>query len=218
MAKHQRTGKRKDRESSKYRTEKLGHYLIVTDTEQTEKNYFEGLKNSLPIELQKQIEISVVNCGTKELIKFSKMKKASSPNYCQLWIVFDKDEVKEFDDIINKAESEDIKVGWSNPCIEVWFEAYFRKITNSNDDSVKCNKSFKALYKQRTNQVYQKNIKNIYKQLSTYGDEEQAIKFAKDKYAEKQSGEKSQTKMCPATTVHLLVDEIRNKVKNINEK
>lgn len=217
MAKNQRNGKRKDRESSRYRTEKLGHYLIVTDTEQTEKNYFEGLKHSLPIELQKQIEIKVVNCGTKDLIRVSKMHKANSPNYCQLWIVFDKDEVKEFDDIINKAELDDIKVGWSNPCIEVWFEAYFNKISNSNDNSVKCNNSFKKLYKQKTNQSYKKNSKNIYKQLCEHGNEEQAIQFAKQKYAEK-SVEKSPTKMCPATTVHLLVDEIRNKVNNINEK
>ena len=41
------------------------------------------------------------------------------------WIVFDRDQVIEFDQIIAEAEKKDIQVGWSNPCFEIWMYAYF---------------------------------------------------------------------------------------------
>lgn len=42
-----RTGKRKIRELPKRKFE-LGYYLVVTDTEATERYYFEGLHENLP--------------------------------------------------------------------------------------------------------------------------------------------------------------------------
>ncbi len=33
------------------------------------------------------------------------------------WIVFDCDEIKDFDEIVREAEKKGIGVGWSNPCI-----------------------------------------------------------------------------------------------------
>ncbi|MDY5499008.1 MAG: hypothetical protein SPF89_02780 [Sphaerochaetaceae bacterium] len=48
-----RAGKRWDR-NDRFATRNpvLGYYLMVTDTEETEKNYFEGLKNSIPSEIR----------------------------------------------------------------------------------------------------------------------------------------------------------------------
>lgn len=44
-----RAGRRKDRNQRVgKRVPELGYYLIVTDTEETEKNYFEGLRDSIP--------------------------------------------------------------------------------------------------------------------------------------------------------------------------
>lgn len=43
-----RAGKRKDRNQRVgIRVPELGYYLIVTDTKETEKNYFEGLRINL---------------------------------------------------------------------------------------------------------------------------------------------------------------------------
>ena len=55
-----RAGKRRDR-SARFASREpiLGYYLIVTDTEETEKNYFEGLKNSIPPEIRERIVIKV---------------------------------------------------------------------------------------------------------------------------------------------------------------
>ena len=41
------------------RVPELGYYLIVTDTEETEKNYFEGLRDSIPSELKDRLVIKV---------------------------------------------------------------------------------------------------------------------------------------------------------------
>ena len=41
-------GERKTRSARPERIPKLGRYVIVTDTDETEKNYFEGLKANLP--------------------------------------------------------------------------------------------------------------------------------------------------------------------------
>ena len=53
-----RAGKRKDRNQRVgTRVPELGYYLIVTDTEETEKNYFEGLRDSIPAELKDRLVI-----------------------------------------------------------------------------------------------------------------------------------------------------------------
>ena len=56
------------------------------------------------------------------------MSKANDLEYRIPWIVFDRDQVQGFDEIIAKAEREGIQVGWSNPCFEIdvcifWFHA-----------------------------------------------------------------------------------------------
>ena len=59
-----RAGKRKDRNKRVgTRIPELGYYLIVTDTEETEKNYFEGLRDSIPVELKN------LSCGKCSILK-----------------------------------------------------------------------------------------------------------------------------------------------------
>lgn len=50
MAKGYRTGNRKTREQrKKFKIPELGYYLIVTDTEATERCFFTGLHQALPL-------------------------------------------------------------------------------------------------------------------------------------------------------------------------
>ena len=52
MARKDRTGNRKTREERMVkRTPEMGYYLVITDTEATERNYFTGLHDSLLIYL-----------------------------------------------------------------------------------------------------------------------------------------------------------------------
>ena len=50
---------------------------------------------------------------------------AYDAQYCISWIVFGRDQVQGFDEIIKEAEDKGIQVDWLNPCFEIWMYAYF---------------------------------------------------------------------------------------------
>ena len=111
-----RAGKRRDRNKRVgIRVPELGYYLIVTDTEETEKNYFEGLRDSIPAELKDRLVIKVEKAKTVELVERALELANKEPQYRIPWIVFDRDQVKDFDNIIQAAEKSGVGAGWSNP-------------------------------------------------------------------------------------------------------
>ena len=113
-----RSGKRKTREQfSKRRIPELGYYFIVTDTKETEQNYMLGLRDSIPKDLQGKIVIKVCEAKTVELVSEAINMASLQPQYGEPWIVFDRDQVKDFDRIISNELKNGINVGWSNPCI-----------------------------------------------------------------------------------------------------
>ena len=51
---------------------KSGAYLIVTDAEKTEKNYFEGIKNIIPDNLKNDLQIKIYsNKALSKIIDFA---------------------------------------------------------------------------------------------------------------------------------------------------
>lgn len=69
MARKDRTGNRKSREQHPpVKIPELGYYLIVTDTEATERCYFQGLHKELPKEVQKKLVIKIVETKTRAMI------------------------------------------------------------------------------------------------------------------------------------------------------
>lgn len=212
MARIERNGKRKTRDQlADRRVPELGYYFIVTDTEETEQNYMYGLRDYIPKELQGKLVIKVVKTKSNNLVNEARNLASVSPQYGEIWIVFDRDKVKNFDEIICQAEDKGVKVGWTNPCIEEWFNAYFGAMPTYND-SVACCNGFAQTFKRITAQEYVKSAKDIYEKLIRYGDEEQAIKLADQKYNEHISnGNEKPTEMCPCTTLHCLVREIKTK-------
>jgi hypothetical protein len=47
---------------------RLGYYFIVTDAKETEKNYLNGFKRSLPAEAKDNIEIHVESADTEAML------------------------------------------------------------------------------------------------------------------------------------------------------
>lgn len=214
MAKHERNGERKSREQiTGHRVPRLGYYLIVTDTKETEQNYVLGLRDSIPKEMQDKLVVKVQKTKTKTLIEEAMEFISLHPQYGEPWIVFDRDQIQNFDEIIEEAERKGISVGWTNPCIEEWFSAYFGTMP-AYSDSVSCCSGFGDTYKKVTGQKYEKNDKAIYGKLNRFGNQERAIKIAADKYKERKANCNGKpSEMCPCTTVHVLVNEIVTKIQ-----
>lgn len=214
MGREDRLGKRKSREHSrKRRVPELGYYYIVTDTDQTEKNYLEGLRDSIPEELKGKLVIKVSKSRTVDLVKTCKESASLYPQYCEPWIVFDRDQVKDFDGIIKNAEQSGIHAGWSNPCLEIWLYAYFGNMPNIRD-SVSCCNRFATEYERKTGQKYDKAEKDLYKKLCEVGNEENAVKIAQQKRKQCiENGLLIPSEMVPCTMVDRLINEIRQKLK-----
>lgn len=126
MAKKDRTGNRKKRDQRKqFKVPELGYYLIVTDTEATECCFFTGLHQALPEDVRNKLVIKVVETKTRTMIDKCLELTAYDAQYRIPWIVFDRDQVQGFDEIIKEAEDKGVQAGWSNPCFEIWMYAYF---------------------------------------------------------------------------------------------
>lgn len=214
MPRVERNGKRKTRDQlSKQRVPELGYYFIVTDTKETEQNYMFGVRDSIPKHLQGKLVIKVIKKNTKDLVEEARELASLQPQYGEPWIIFDRDQVKDFDSIIAHADDCGIHVGWTNPCIEEWFSAYFGTMPTYGN-SVACCDGFATTFECITGQKYVKSDPDIYKKLNRFGDEKRAIKIAKQKHkAHLRDEKKIPSEMSPCTTVHLLVEEIKEKIK-----
>lgn len=207
--KESRRGKRKKRGSNK----KLSPYniLILTDTKETEKNYFNGLTASLSVDTQEKIEVKVLTEVKFEDIIIKAKEEQAKGAYSEIWLVFDKDAIKDdlFNNTINSARSNEMKVGWSNPCIEVWFLAYIGKFRGFQD-SVTCVAAFGSFYHSKSEKEYSKSDKKIYDFISEHGDEENAIKIARKMLSDHQEMCDPPAKSNPGSTLFELVEIIRS--------
>lgn len=176
MARKDRTGNRKTREQRKqFKVPELGYYLIVTDTEATERCFFTGLHQALPEDVRNKLVIKVVETKTRAMIDKCLELTAYDAQYRIPWIVFDRDQVQGFDEIIKEAEDKGIQVGWSNPCFEIWMYAYFGSMP-AIQDSWACCSDFGRVYETKTGQKYSKADEQMYGKLCKAGDEERQFR------------------------------------------
>ncbi|MDR1699957.1 MAG: RloB family protein, partial [Lachnoclostridium sp.] len=113
---------------------------------------------------------------------------------------------------IADAEKQGVSTGWSNPCLEIWFHSYLGDMP-INSTSTQCINVFEAAFQKQTGQKYDKSDKSIYRKLCKVGDEENAIKTAKFRYQQHYDLLKP-SKMLSTTTLYLLIDEIKSKIKS----
>ena len=183
---------------------KSGAYLIVTDAEKTEKNYFEGIKNIIPDNLKNDLQIKIYsNKALSKIIDFAAEERNKDERFRDIWLVFDRDEVKNFDKLIEEAKENKMNVAWSNPCFEIWMYAYFGEMPVI-EKSVKCCEKFADKFEKCTKKKYLKNDRRIYQKLLEYGDEKNAIQIAKKNYKTcVKKTNKKPSDMYPASTVHI---------------
>ncbi|MFA7230414.1 MAG: RloB family protein [Victivallaceae bacterium] len=197
------------------------YYLIICEGRETETNYFKSLRQILPPDIVRCIEISGTGANTLSLLacaeaEYKKREKSKDPSYDKIWLVFDKDSFPDdnFDNTISAAKSR-TKPGkcvwdcaWSNEAFELWFLLHF------NNHSVALSRTqfegkLEAAMKKSLgiDRKYEKTAKDMYSLLEHL--QKRAIANAKEMYA-KQKEEHNEifSKMNPSTTVHLLVEEL----------
>ncbi len=186
---------------------------VFTEGTKTEPIYFESKKSEIRRNYIK-IEIKGSGYNTVSLVDyvldFIKENKIDL-TIDECWVVFDKDDfVKDFDNAINKAETNNLKVAYSNEAFELWFLLHFSFMSS-------------AIRRKDYNKKVTENLRRLtgdkkYKYSKTTGiyslikdRESDAIKNAK-KLLKQHAEEKSFLKKNPSTTVHLLVEKL-NKLK-----
>lgn len=192
---------------------KSGAYLIVTDAEKTEKNYFEGIKNIIPDSLKNDLQIKIYsNKALSKIIDFAAEERNKDERFRDIWLVFDRDEVKNFDELIEEAKESKMNVGWSNPCFEIWLMSYFKNLENIST-SKKCCDTFEKVFQDNTGKKYKKSEEKIYNILCEKGNENKAIERSREKYHQVRKDYSHSSKMIGCTTVYKLVEELKKKIE-----
>lgn len=214
--------------------DQIVRFLIVCEGEKTEPNYFRALiddcksqNDGAKIDKQRTIvsivaKIGAGAVGTGNLVNKAKKlkdeyKRKNQIHFDRVWLVFDKDDFKDFNKAIENAKKEKMNCAWSNGAFELWFLLHFQ-----NGFEGKCkdyvNKIESILKKKlkKTDFSYEKNDKDFYQILQEHGDEEQAIKRAR-KLRENMGKKKNYATHNPRTEVDLLVDELRHPEKALDK-
>jgi hypothetical protein len=132
--------------------------------------------------------------------------------YRRPWIVFDRDRVKDFDQIIESAERQGVHAGWSHPCVEIWFHAYFGSMPVTYE-STQCVDAFEVEFRRKTGQDYNKTDEGIYRKLCKFGDEKNAIAIAASRFRQSDSTSKPSERLS-TTALFRLINEIRERCGN----
>lgn len=221
---NKRKGNKKKRKEN-IKKQSPNKYLIVTEGEATEPNYFEYYKTEIEnkyntlVELDKHVNLDVEGTGrnTLDLVKYTEKLVNQSPNiYGNIWLVFDKDDFpdEQFNNSITKAQSNGYKVAWSNESFELWYLLHFQDYESTakrTDYITKLNGHYKRL--KIANNKYEKNDKNIMKNLNSVpNSRKNAIRRCK-KLVKDNKDQRTPSKMKPVTMVFELVEELLKYLK-----
>ena len=196
-------------------------FLIVCEGEKTEPNYFRPF-----IERWSEVkEVNVKGCGcsTCQLIIEAKklrekLERERMVPFDRVWLVFDKDEFKDFNKAIADAKKEGMNCAWSNQAFELWYVLHFQYLDTGVD-----RKQYIEMIEDKVRKAsksktfkYKKNDEGFYQILQAHGEEEQAIKRAR-KLRENMGKKKNYAAHNPRTEVDLLVDELRHPEKALDK-
>lgn len=129
-------------------------FYIFCEGERTEPDYFRALRNSLAPKLNINIEFPYVGAVPHTIanhaVEFkksefrSKRRVSSFNENDQVWAVFDRDQHPNFDEAVRLCKKNNVPVGRSNPCFEVWLILHFEDY-GAQDNSQEVKKRFNKL-------------------------------------------------------------------------
>ncbi|NBR14366.1 MAG: RloB domain-containing protein, partial [Crocinitomicaceae bacterium] len=194
--------------------EERRYFLIVTEGEKTEPNYFNKFKSFLPKNLLSTIEligegdntINIVNKAIKE--KNKRQADPINPDYDEVWAVFDKDSFPNYrvDNAVNIAEASGIEPALSNQAFELWYVLHFQYLDSDLHRSV-----YFDILSSFLETKYEKNTEKIIDLIWNKGNVEQAIKWAK--ILEENAKGNTPSNSIPTTRVYKLVENLLNYIE-----
>lgn len=198
--------------------EKIVRFLIVCEGECTEPNYFKELvSNRFSVVRSEEIigegrSTCALVMKTEEIR--ARIERKRQLTFDRVWVVFDKDDFKDFNEAIYLAESKGFNAAWSNEAFELWYLLHFVHLDSaiSRADYIKKLENeirridgFEAF-------KYSKKDPGIFSLLQMTGNEELAkSRASKLRDFFKESVDFNSHKPC--TTVDLLVDELEHPEK-----
>ncbi len=191
---------------------KLIYYLIICEGEKTEPNYFKTLEKELPRNTV-ELEIDGVGRNTIGLVNYTiKYRNNSCRKFDRVWVVFDKDDFPDgnFDAAIIKASSKKINCAWTNEAFELWFVLHFQYMSSGLQREDYKGYLEREIRNRMGNSEYKylKNAPDTYSILQKYGNQKQAIQWArqlKQSYTDQRYATHN-----PCTLVHELIEELLN--------
>lgn len=201
------------------------HFLIVCEGEKTEPNYFKSLvandKYSRVIDIEAEI-IGGAKCTISLVNEAEKIYDNSVIKPDRVWVVFDKDDFKDFNEAIQLCIQKGFNAGWTNEAFELWYYLHFEYLDTSisRHDYIKKIESFITEKKEYENFKYKKNDEAFYKEvLSNIGDEQNAKKYASKlrELFKNEIDSGNYTKAKPCTTIDILVEELHHPEKLLEE-
>lgn len=200
----------------------VAYFLIVCEGEKTEPNYFRAFPKQAG-KIVYDIKFDGGGISTLKVVeKAIELRDKSPQKYDRVWAVFDRDSFKpnSFNSAILKAKANNIKCAWSNEAFELWYLLHFHnRITamergqyqNAIEESI--NKKVKRGEKKFT---YKKNDLKMYFHLNKHGNQELAIKWAKE--LDKNITGQNFSSFNPNTRVYQLVEELIGKSEKLNKE
>lgn len=196
-------------------------FLIICEGENTEPNYF----NSFPVP-SKTILIHGGKNSKNSLVDYAlKMQKEDEHAGREIWCVFDYDvkpdeaatQPNDFNSSIEKAESNGLKVAWSNDAFELWFALHYvqldTKLTRHEIFPILKEKwKLESFHKEAKTSDFCRGHYNRHNGLDG-ASQPLAMRRAKNLH-EHYEGAKNYADQSPCTTVYLLVEQLNMYLKN----
>jgi len=194
------------------KTKKL--VLILTESRETEPNYFEALKNEDSIKAGFKVNIKRTGDSPDKVVRRAIELKEEEElrdsegifTYDQIWCVLDvegPENLKSITEAIDLAQKNNIYLCLSNPCFEIWLLSHFvregRYYRSAKAVEQRLNKS----WRDHTGQEYDKSAPRIYDMISGLTD--QAIQNAQWVREEHHKNRKNPLDCNSSTEVYRLV-------------
>ena len=207
--------------------ELLPKFHIYCEGEKTEPNYLNGyIGNMYPGNVRlKIIEIVPTKKNTpKQLVDEAVAdKKSKYPNGDIFWVVYDRESKHKYSDKLHmeayqKAKSNNVYIGFSNVCFELWLLLHFQDTCapySCCDDLIK-NSNLHAECKKIGLSNYSKGDKYIFNKIDDHIGKarERAEKMNREMLASADPSKVLPYHLNPYTDVHKLLDAIDEFAKN----